>query len=614
MKAATTPSRPSHQSKANAHHIARGSASRGVALQPPQAQSIGFEDKRPEAVAQRKLHALANNSPQVRQLQALQDMANENPRTQNAAQLDAVANARSAAMTQSKEGLEQDGDGMGAKALAMQIKANEPGRFFGHLAETLSAVQPSFTDTGIVLQARIRIGKQTYTHGSRRLVNQLFENVVAPKLEQLRLKTYGAKSALVRFIRMYRDAYPVKTYSDVNNFWVAFFPWLMKQTRKVRGGKTTPLIKPFEVSKMSRPGWPKEYGEKLGKIAGDNIRHVIRNATLKRALQVAFDWKLKFGSIKDLRMSLQQFATMLKIKYDEKETVDVLARKVYKKLYLNIENLFAGRGDVNQVIGFAADPVRELGETLVAMGTEPINIEGVFGHVFGILDNIGKRIRGDRAVVKNVVTNIKHTLIELAESIKSNNKGSVYVPCEIVGNILIDVGLNFGFDLIDSRDNSDIKERQKRLLQVERELQLFIESGGKKGDIASSLQKFLDLEDTKGESGKEKIGLLDKEDKNMVNILLRTNNCLINAIARPILRRNANLFELVTIRAQLVERGFPIGSMLVASPAILNIIRTVFRTNRGIIVHYQNSDLPSDSVDGPSPIVIDHSHAHFQER
>ena len=86
MKAAVTPSRPSHQSKANAHHIARGSASRGVALKPPQAQSIVFEDKRPEAVAQRKLHALANNSPQVRQLQAFQDMANDSLQAKQAAQ------------------------------------------------------------------------------------------------------------------------------------------------------------------------------------------------------------------------------------------------------------------------------------------------------------------------------------------------------------------------------------------------------------------------------------------------------------------------------------------------------------------------------------------------
>jgi len=37
--------------------------------------TLQFVDNRPEAIAQRKLHELANNSPQVSQLKAFQDMA-----------------------------------------------------------------------------------------------------------------------------------------------------------------------------------------------------------------------------------------------------------------------------------------------------------------------------------------------------------------------------------------------------------------------------------------------------------------------------------------------------------------------------------------------------------
>ena len=40
---------------------------------------LRFGDNRPEAIAQRKLQAMANNSPQVKKLQALQAMANNGP-------------------------------------------------------------------------------------------------------------------------------------------------------------------------------------------------------------------------------------------------------------------------------------------------------------------------------------------------------------------------------------------------------------------------------------------------------------------------------------------------------------------------------------------------------
>ncbi len=104
----------------------------------------------------------------------------------------------------------------------------------------------------------------------------------------------------------------------------------------------------------------------------------------------------------------------------------------------------------------------------------------------------------------------------------------------------------------------------------------------------------------------------DIKEQEFLSSLLETNNCLINAIARPILGRNANVAELVSIRTALVERGFAIGAMLVASPRILEIIRQTFRTNRGIIVYYQGQE--PDQIDGPSPIEIDHANAHFQER
>ncbi|GEM_PF-4649108 len=119
-----------------------------------------------------------------------------------------------------------------------------------------------------------------------------------------------------------------------------------------------------------------------------------------------------------------------------------------------------------------------------------------------------------------------------------------------------------------------------------------------------------------------------------IQSLLHVNNCLINAVAQGAFGRNATLAELVEIRTQVEQRGFPIGSMLVAAPAILNIIRDVLGIRRRILVHYQGSRQLSDSVPtrtaptdpldrpGPTgfrpwlyhPIVIDHRHAHFTSR
>lgn len=70
--------------------------SQAVSVVDSQIQSGGkstlqFVDNRPEAVAQRKLQEMANNSQQVSQLRAFQKMANNSPQAKQAAQLQAIA-------------------------------------------------------------------------------------------------------------------------------------------------------------------------------------------------------------------------------------------------------------------------------------------------------------------------------------------------------------------------------------------------------------------------------------------------------------------------------------------------------------------------------------------
>ena len=78
---------------------------RSVANSPVQKKSntkqvFGFVDNRPEAIGQRKLQEMENNSPQVRQLRNFQTMANNSPQAKQAAQLQAMVDNHSAQQQQ----------------------------------------------------------------------------------------------------------------------------------------------------------------------------------------------------------------------------------------------------------------------------------------------------------------------------------------------------------------------------------------------------------------------------------------------------------------------------------------------------------------------------------
>lgn len=73
------------QSVANSEHL-KQSSSEGA---------LQFEDTRPEAVAQRKLQEMANNSPQVSQLKTLQQMANSSPQVSQLKAIQQMANSNS---------------------------------------------------------------------------------------------------------------------------------------------------------------------------------------------------------------------------------------------------------------------------------------------------------------------------------------------------------------------------------------------------------------------------------------------------------------------------------------------------------------------------------------
>jgi hypothetical protein len=337
----------------------------------------------------------------------------------------------------------------------------------------------------VSLAREITIGAERVTHGSRR-VGELFDAVIVPELERTGHKTYGVKAQLVKFVRLGGPAPGAPPYGDMGVFGQKFMLWLAEQQRPVRGGGTSPVLKPFSVMGMSRPRWSEGLRALKGVQPGDDLRHVVRNAKLKEALSAEFD-RLSPDARKP------RFTTMareLGVAWRPNMPLDRVVEAIYKKLYLNPENLFAGPGPINRLIGFAASPVRDFGEQLVAMGDQEIKIAEVYGQVMALIVEAAKII-SDAGKRVQLVSQVEGTIKEAIDSLAEDGSGEA--PAEEAGELVADIGLNFGFDLIAGRtpkDSDDIKARQERLLASETALEAFTRDG--RGDLLVILRRFLE--------------------------------------------------------------------------------------------------------------------------
>jgi hypothetical protein len=299
------------------------------------------------------------------------------------------------------------------------------------------------------------------SHASR-LVTTLFDDVVVPRLEARNLKTYGVKSRLVDFIK----AQDGRVFPSDEDFLTTFLDELAGQTRKVRGGKETPVLKQFSIASMSRPAWREQLKAALAVEAGDNIRHVVRNATLKRAL---VEHEKRAGDEKVARFV--ELANAVGIA-NPPRAYDQLAAAVYHAVYLNRDNLFAGGAAMNQVIGFAADPVRQYGEELLAQGEEEVAVLDVYKTVMARVYEAANKIKGNQAELE-YTTHVIHETVRDAVGSLHPDPGQGRVPAEVAGDLVADIGLGFGFDFIDGRaleDQQALARRQGRLVWCERAL------------------------------------------------------------------------------------------------------------------------------------------------
>jgi hypothetical protein len=239
---------------------------------------------------------------------------------------------------------------------------------------------------------------------------------------------------------------------------------------------------------MARPTWPEDYRVRIDALPGEDIRHVVRNATLKRALEFECEELKKKLEFTEITSYYQEMADKLGVARENHFLPQIKA--IYTKLYLHLGNLFPGPGGVNQAIGFSADPITEYGRELLRMGDKPVKIDLVCDKLNALVQcriksSNTKASKMDEETALTFTRGLKHyesTMRNYISSIceywimehgtEEYDGGPIVADAEDLGDDILDIGDNLGFDMI-LTDNATgvVAERHKLLASVERRLQ-----------------------------------------------------------------------------------------------------------------------------------------------
>jgi hypothetical protein len=240
----------------------------------------------------------------------------------------------------------------------------------------------------------------------------------------------------------------------------------IKKKRK----KDDPRIKSWTRElKLNRPAWTPEHKELTE--SGQDIRHIVRNATMKNAIYGEYQHQLTNGT----SAIFKNIAAVLGL-----ETGDhpwEAMKNVYNAAFLNKDNLFGGGGGVNRVIGLTADPLIALGNKI--LGTkDPISEERVT-LIYKEADDLiqaqiystweqGKKLKKGIETFQGGMEDFYEIITDFLDDahgqwLDAASEGDDTLNI-IIGKEILDIGLNFGFDI--PTDSSDPLVTA-RLLKVE---------------------------------------------------------------------------------------------------------------------------------------------------
>ncbi|SFH00946.1 protein of unknown function [Duganella sp. CF458] len=256
---------------------------------------------------------------------------------------------------------------------------------------------------------------------------------------------------------------------------------LQKQISKARRRvKHKRRVKYF---KFGRPAWPKGYREQLGAKGGDDLRHVVRNATILKALVHEYDNLKARWSEDDLLKYYREMATKLGVPSCEHSLLQMKA--IYNKLYLNPHNLFPAAGGVNRAIGLSADKVTAIGLRLRSTGEAEVSVQAIIREVKTVVnDNIDAMSKMAGKMSGETRTNYLSGLAAYNLNLNSylnslellwkemhglrSDSNATYAESADLASDVIDVGANLGFDVILAHN---VAERQAALVEAETKMQ-----------------------------------------------------------------------------------------------------------------------------------------------
>jgi len=267
--------------------------------------------------------------------------------------------------------------------------------------------------------------------------------------------------------------------------------------------------------KLNRPAWPQSYKDQSR--PGHDIRHIVRNATLKNAIEREYAFQRQGGGEIQAFNVMRDLGRQIGISEFHVHSSEWMAA-IYNKAYLNPGNLFPGAGAINRVIGLTADNILAIGQRLVASQdfANEATISGPLTEVFNIVSSSREQmlrqaqkmspgqatnfLAGFNDFTNSINAYLKNMEIELTASSSDANaiaseggtaevwERTVGVPVALIGRELIDIAANFGFDLPDQALESP---QMEALIETETALSNY--QGGNPQVLGEILKRFINM-------------------------------------------------------------------------------------------------------------------------
>lgn len=256
--------------------------------------------------------------------------------------------------------------------------------------------------------------------------------------------------------------------------------------------------------KLNRPSWTKAH--KANVQQGEDIRHVVRNATIRNALEAEYlAWMKQDETGEQAFQVFTYLANSIGIHVQATHAREIM-KSIYDALYLNAGNLFAGPGAVNRVIGLTADTLEGIGREYLNNDSQisAVKIEQIFEKVAYIISQKSDQMeqvaekshyseeREQRFLdgLDDFFDTISDYLVDAEFELLQRIESGEEVLAFEVGWIIMEIGANFGFDIPLVTMSGDPRHMEV-LIQAEQFFSQY--QGGRPEELAHIMRNLMGL-------------------------------------------------------------------------------------------------------------------------